>query len=194
MFRVLFNIQALILLIGAAGMALGGYPLVQTLDPLRDTLAFLALYFGLMGLELLFSRLFPSSFGVVQQLHTQIGRAFRNQQLGYTHALQLGMLSGVAEEVLFRGALQSLLASTLGLGWPSKPPSSPPSTPSPTAAPGATPPLSSSPAWPSAPPTSLPAASSPASWPTTLTTARASTSYSTKRGGSSTARTGRASR
>lgn len=117
MFRVLFNIQALILLIGAAGMALGGYPLVQTLDPLRDTLAFLALYFGLMGLELLFSRLFPSSFGVVQQLHTQIGRAFRNQQLGYTHALQLGMLSGVAEEVLFRGALQSLLASTLGLGW-----------------------------------------------------------------------------
>lgn len=117
MFRVLFSVQALILLIGVVGMAVGGYPLVREPDPLRDTLAFLALYLGLMGLELLFSRLFPSSFGVVQQLHSQIGRAFRNQQLGYGHALQLGMISGLAEEVLFRGALQSLLAGTLGLGW-----------------------------------------------------------------------------
>jgi membrane protease YdiL (CAAX protease family) len=116
-FRVLLSIQALILLIGVVGMAVGGYPPVRNPDPLRDTLAFLALYLGLLGLELLFSRLFPSSFSVVQQLHSQIGRALRNQQLSYNHALQLGMISGLAEEVLFRGALQSLLASTLGLGW-----------------------------------------------------------------------------
>jgi membrane protease YdiL (CAAX protease family) len=116
-FRVLFNIQALVLLVGVVGMAVGGYPPVREPDPLRDTLAFLALYLGLMGLERLFSRLFPSSFGVVQQLHSQIGRAFRDQQLGYNHALQLGMISGLAEEVFFRGALQSLLVSTLGLGW-----------------------------------------------------------------------------
>jgi membrane protease YdiL (CAAX protease family) len=116
--RVLLGIQLLVLLIGVVGMAVGGYPLVRNPDPLRDTLVFLALYLGLMGLERLFSRLFPSSFSVVQQLHSQIGRAFREQQLSYNHALQLGMISGLAEEVLFRGALQSLLTDTLGLGWP----------------------------------------------------------------------------
>ncbi|MCS7068797.1 MAG: CPBP family intramembrane glutamic endopeptidase [Meiothermus sp.] len=109
MFRFFMLIQLGLLLLGLLWMSLAGYAVVQHPDPLRDGLAFLVLFFGLMGLEGLFSRLFPQSFRASEALHSQIGAVMRSQGVSHHQALLLAMVSGVGEEVFFRGALQNAL-------------------------------------------------------------------------------------
>ncbi|GIW35285.1 CPBP family intramembrane glutamic endopeptidase [Meiothermus sp.] len=113
MFRFFMLLQIGLLLVGLVWMALAGYVAIESPDPLRDGLAFLGLYFALMGLEFLFSRLFPQSFRAAEALHGQLGAAMRSQGISYHQALLLALASGLAEEVFFRGALQNAL---LG-GW-----------------------------------------------------------------------------
>ncbi len=114
MFRLFMLIQLGLLLVGLVWMALAGYSALQNPDPLRDGVVFLLLFFGLMGLEAVFSRLFPTSFRVSEALHGQIGALMRSQGINHHQALLLALASGVGEEVFFRGALQNAL---LG-GWP----------------------------------------------------------------------------
>ncbi len=109
MFRLFFLLQLALLLIGGIWMSLAGYPVVRQPDPLRDTLAFGVLFGVLTGLELLFSRIFPNSFKVTEALHGQIGSLMRSQGVTHHQALLLAVASGIAEEVLFRGALQNAL-------------------------------------------------------------------------------------
>lgn len=109
----LAGVQGGLLLLGAVGMVWAGIPLVRQPDPLRDTLVFLLLYGGLQGLEGLFSRLFPRSFQAAESLHHHLGLALRSQGFGYPHAVGLALLSGLAEEVFFRGLVQGLIG-----GWP----------------------------------------------------------------------------
>ncbi len=113
MFRLFMLIQLGLLLVGAGWMSLAGYPAVQKPDPLRDSVAFTALFFGLAALERLFSRLFPISFRASEALHGQIGAMMRTQGVGHNQALLLAMASGLGEEVFFRGALQNALFG----GW-----------------------------------------------------------------------------
>jgi len=113
MFHLFMLIQLGLLLIGAAWMGLAGYSALRSPDPLRDGMAFLLLFFGLMGLELLFSRLFPTSFQASQALHGQIGAVMRSQGISHHRALLLALVSGAGEEVFFRGALQNALFG----GW-----------------------------------------------------------------------------
>lgn len=116
MFRLFLGLQLAILAIGAIWMALAGYPAVHRPDPLRDTIAFAALLALLRGLEWVFSRLFPDSFRASEALHSQIGWAMREQGITYHQALALAVASGVAEEVLFRGAIQNaLFGGTVGM-------------------------------------------------------------------------------
>ncbi len=68
----------------------------------------------LAGLEALFRRLLPASFGEAERLHGELGRALKTSGLGPPALLLLALLSGVAEEVFFRGFLQSLLLLKLG--------------------------------------------------------------------------------
>lgn len=109
MFRFFMLIQLGLLLIGLLWMSLAGYSALQNPDPLRDMAVFFLLYFGLMGLELLFSRLFPASFRVTEVLHSQIGMLMRSEGVRHHQALLLALASGVGEEVFFRGALQNAL-------------------------------------------------------------------------------------
>lgn len=113
MFRLFMLMQLGLMLLGLVWMALAGYPFLISPDPLRDGLAFLLLFFGLMGLELLFSRLFPQSFRAAEALHVQIGAVMRAQGVSHHKALLLALASGLSEEVFFRGALQNALFG----GW-----------------------------------------------------------------------------
>lgn len=113
MFRLFMLIQLGTLFVGLVWMNLAGFPAVKSFDPLRDSLAFVLLILGLMGLELLFSRLFPASFRASEALHAQIGVLLRAQGVSYHQALLLALVSGVGEEVFFRGALQNALFG----GW-----------------------------------------------------------------------------
>ncbi|GIW24393.1 CPBP family intramembrane glutamic endopeptidase [Meiothermus sp.] len=109
MFRFFLLLQLGLLLIGLVWMELAGYSALQNPNPLRDTLAFFLLFFGLMGLERLFSWLFPQSFRAAEALHGQLGAVMRAQGVNHHQALLLAVVSGVGEEVFFRGALQNAL-------------------------------------------------------------------------------------
>jgi membrane protease YdiL (CAAX protease family) len=113
MFRLFMLIQLGLLLVGLVWMSLAGYSAIQSPHPLRDIVAFLLLFSGLIGLELLFSRLFPSSFRASEALHGQLGAVMRSQGISHHQALLLALASGVGEEVFFRGALQNALFG----GW-----------------------------------------------------------------------------
>ncbi|AEB12172.1 CPBP family intramembrane glutamic endopeptidase [Marinithermus hydrothermalis] len=111
--RFLFQLQATLLLVGLVWMGLGGYALVARPDPFRDTVAFLALFGALVGLEGVFRRAFPRSLDQAEGMLRQLGRALRRLGFGHTHGLALALLSGTAEEVFFRGGLQNLLLGFL---------------------------------------------------------------------------------
>ena len=116
MFLFFMLIQLGLLLAGLIWMGLAGYTAIKNPDPLRDSLAFLLLFSGLVGLERLFSWLFPKSFQAAEALHGQLGaamRAMRAQGINHHQALLLAVASGVGEEVFFRGALQNALVG----GW-----------------------------------------------------------------------------
>ncbi|MBF6594051.1 MAG: CPBP family intramembrane metalloprotease [Thermaceae bacterium] len=117
MFRIFSLLQIGLFVIGAGWMAFKGYPVVATLDPLRDLIGVFLLFYGLMGLELIFSRLFPDSFQASEALHAQIGTIMRSQGMTHHQALFLALASGLGEEVLFRGALQNaLFGGWIGVG------------------------------------------------------------------------------
>jgi hypothetical protein len=113
MFHFFMLIQLSLLLAGLAWMGLAGYTAIKDPDPLRDSLAFLVLFSSLVGLERLFSWLFPKSFQAAEALHSQLGTAMRAQGINHHQALLLAVASGVGEEVFFRGALQNALVG----GW-----------------------------------------------------------------------------
>ncbi|MCX7740915.1 CPBP family intramembrane glutamic endopeptidase [Meiothermus sp.] len=113
MFRLMLLLQAGLLGIGALWMALAGYPVLQQPNPLRDGLAFLLLFYGLLALERLFSLAFPKSFRATEALHAQLGLVMRAQGVSHHQALVLALASGLAEEIFFRGALQNALFG----GW-----------------------------------------------------------------------------
>jgi membrane protease YdiL (CAAX protease family) len=94
-------------------MLLLGFPF-QGRHPLAETLAGMVLLLFLGGLEALFRRLFPASFQEAERLHWELGRAFKASGLGPPALLLLALLSGVAEEVFFRGFLQNLFFLKLG--------------------------------------------------------------------------------
>ncbi|WP_233498202.1 CPBP family intramembrane glutamic endopeptidase [Meiothermus sp. QL-1] len=106
-------VQGGLLGFGALWMGLAGYPFLRSPDPLRDSLAFLLLFYALMGLEAAFARLFPKSFRASEALHAQLGLLMRSQGITHHQALVLALASGVAEEVFFRGAVQNVLFG----GW-----------------------------------------------------------------------------
>lgn len=103
------SIQLGLALIGFIWMELADYPIVRNPDPLRDSLVFLLLFLGLMGLERVFSLLFPQSFRAAEALHGQLGTLMRAQGMNHHQALLLAVASGVGEELFFRGALQNAL-------------------------------------------------------------------------------------
>ncbi|MGK0618201.1 CPBP family intramembrane glutamic endopeptidase [Meiothermus cerbereus] len=113
MFRFFMLIQLGLMLLGLVWMELAGYAAIKNPDPLRDSLFFLLLFFGLVGLERLFSLLFPQSFQAAEALHGQLGAVMRAQGITHHQALLLALASGVGEEVFFRGALQNALFG----GW-----------------------------------------------------------------------------
>ncbi len=109
--RLLLALEALALALGALGMAALGVPPVASYRPYRDALAFFLLYFGLAGLEALFSRLFPATFRASEALVRQAAA-----RIPESAALALAAASALGEEVFFRGFLFSLLARWLGPG------------------------------------------------------------------------------
>ncbi len=109
MFRFFMLIQLGLMLVGSIWLGRAGYPIVTNPDPLRDSLVFLLLFLGLMGLERLFSLLFPQSFRAAEALHGQLGTLMRAQGMNHHQALLLAVASGVGEELFFRGALQNAL-------------------------------------------------------------------------------------
>jgi membrane protease YdiL (CAAX protease family) len=109
----LLLLQGGLLLMGASGMLLLGLPL-EGRNPWVEVPAGLLLFGLLQGLEGLFARLFPASFREAERLHRELGRNLKAVGLGPPALLLLALLSGVAEEVFFRGFLQSLLALSLG--------------------------------------------------------------------------------
>lgn len=107
--RLLLALEGLAFLCGAAGMAYLGVPPVRTYHPYRDALAFFLLYFGLLGLEAGLQRFFPATAQASEEL---LRRAAGTIPEGA--ALRLAGASALAEEVLFRGFLFSLLARLAG--------------------------------------------------------------------------------
>ena len=98
---------------GASGMLLLGLPL-KGRNPWVEVPAGLLLFGLLQGLEALFRRLFPASFREAERLHRELGRSLKAAGLGPPALLLLALLSGVAEEVFFRGLLQTLLYAKFG--------------------------------------------------------------------------------
>ncbi len=94
-------------------MLLGGFPMVGK-HPFGEGVLGLCLLLGLGGLEVLFRHLFPQSFQEAERLHRELGLALRQAGAGPPFLLLLAFLSGLAEEVFFRGFVQSLLALKLG--------------------------------------------------------------------------------
>ncbi|TFU27034.1 CPBP family intramembrane glutamic endopeptidase [Thermus tengchongensis] len=110
---LLLALQGGLLLLGASGMLLLGLPFGQA-SP-RELLYALGLFLALAALEEAFRHLFPASFREAESLHRVLGEALRRAGVGPATLLLLALLSGVAEEVFFRGLLQSLLTAWLGL-------------------------------------------------------------------------------
>ncbi len=96
-------------------MLLLGLPL-NTPQPEQGIWVAVALLLSLWYLEILFQKGFPASFLEVERLHRELGAALRQAGLGPPALLLLAFLSGTAEEIFFRGLLQSLLISWLGPG------------------------------------------------------------------------------
>lgn len=93
-------------------MLLLGLPFGQA-NP-RDLPYALGLLLALAILEDAFRHLFPTSFREAEGLHRALGQALRQAGVGPMTLTLLALLSGVAEEVFFRGLLQNLLISWLG--------------------------------------------------------------------------------
>ncbi|GLV47229.1 CAAX amino protease [Thermus sp. LT1-2-5] len=112
---LLFGLQGGLLLLGTSGMLLLGLPLDT---PQREQSIWLAvaLLLSLWYLEVIFQKTFPASFMEVERLHRELGVALRQARLGPPALLLLAFLSGIAEEIFFRGLLQSLLMAWLGPG------------------------------------------------------------------------------
>ncbi|GAB5602643.1 CPBP family intramembrane metalloprotease [Thermus sp. FJN-A] len=110
---LLLLLQAGLLLLGASGMLLLGLPWGEG-DFFRDLLLALGLLLALQALEGAFRRLFPASFREAERLHGALGEALRAGGVGPFWLLLLAFLSGVAEEVFFRGLVQGLLVSRVG--------------------------------------------------------------------------------
>ncbi|BDG16049.1 CPBP family intramembrane glutamic endopeptidase [Thermus brockianus] len=72
------------------------------------------LLFLLWALEILFRAIFPASFLEAERLHRQLGLTLKREGLGPPSLVLLAFLSGVAEELFFRGLLQNLLVAWLG--------------------------------------------------------------------------------
>jgi CAAX amino terminal protease family. len=109
----LLLLQGGLLLMGASGMLLLGL-LLKGRNPWVEVPAGLLLLGLLQGLEGLFARLFPGSFREAERLHRELGRSLKAAGLGPPALLLLALLSGVAEEVFFRGLLQTLLYAKFG--------------------------------------------------------------------------------
>lgn len=107
--RLLLALEGLAFLGGAAGMAFLGVPPVRVYHPYRDALAFFLLYYGLLGLEHAFMRAFPATAQASEELLRRIAGSVPEGA-----ALALAAASALAEEVLFRGFLYSLLARLVG--------------------------------------------------------------------------------
>lgn len=108
----LFLLQVGLLLLGASGMLLLGFPFGEANARHLPWAAGLLLALG--GLEVLFRHLLPASFRETERLHQALGRALKEAGVGPWGLLLLAFLSGVAEEVFFRGLVQSLLVEWLG--------------------------------------------------------------------------------
>jgi len=104
----LFLLEAVLGLLGAAGMAALGLPVVARPDPYRDTLAFLLLFALLYLSEAAFARLFPSAYRTAEALIRAAVRALPEGAL-----LPLAGASAVAEELFFRGLVVGGLARVL---------------------------------------------------------------------------------
>jgi len=109
--RLLLLLQGGLLLAGGSGALLLGLPLGAG-HPVRDPLLALGLLLALEGLEALFRRLFPTSFREAEALHRGLLQALKGT--GPPALLLLALVSGVAEEVFFRGLVQHLLFLKLG--------------------------------------------------------------------------------
>ncbi len=105
---LLFLLEAVLGLLGAAGMTALGLPVVARPDPYRDTLAFLLLFALLSGLEAAFARLFPGAYRATEALIREAVRALPERAL-----LPLAGASALAEELFFRGLLVGGLARVL---------------------------------------------------------------------------------
>lgn len=90
---------------GAARGAIGVEALLDPGNPLLEPAAGVAMAALLLGLWAVGRRLFPAGREVEREIAALLG------PLGREEALALALLSGIAEEVFFRGALQAWL------GW-----------------------------------------------------------------------------
>ena len=115
-FAILLLLEALALLLGGLGMAWIRAPFCRVCHPARDLDAFFLLYWSLVGLEALLSRLAPASFGATEELMRQLGRQLAKTPRPRLLALVMALASALGEEVFFRGFLLSLLARALGPG------------------------------------------------------------------------------
>lgn len=111
----LLLLQVGLLLVGTSGVLLLELPWGQP-SVFRDPLLALGILLALRGLEGIFRRLFPSSWQEAESLHRALGEALKRQGVRPGWLLALALLSGVAEEVFFRGLVQSVLVAWLG--WP----------------------------------------------------------------------------
>ena len=115
-FALLLALEALALLLGELGMAWIRAPFCHPCHPARDLDAFFILYWSLVGLEALFSRLAPASFGATEELMQELGRQLALTPRPRHLTLLMALASALGEEVFFRGFLLTFLAQRLGPG------------------------------------------------------------------------------